>query len=104
MATQRWHSFAEHEWHTYRRLLTTLRQQLFDLVITDQVMPNLTGTQLAKELISTRPDIPVILCTGFPESVSMEDVNNIGIKKLIMKPISKHDIATIVREVLDKRK
>ncbi|MFC1635505.1 response regulator, partial [Planctomycetota bacterium] len=73
----------------------------FDLVITDQVMPNMTGMQLAQKLISIRPDIPVILCSGFPENVCLEEVENIGIKKFIMKPISKDIIAQIVRAVLD---
>jgi two-component system cell cycle sensor histidine kinase/response regulator CckA len=73
----------------------------FDLVITDQVMPNLTGMQLAQKLISIRSDIPVILCSGFPESVCLEDVESIGIKKFIMKPIGKETIAKIVRAVLD---
>jgi two-component system cell cycle sensor histidine kinase/response regulator CckA len=76
----------------------------FDLVITDQVMPNLTGTQLSKELIGIRPDIPVILCTGFGEDVSPETVESMGIKKFVMKPLSKHKIATIIREVLDRKK
>jgi len=74
----------------------------FDLVITDQVMPNLTGTQLSSELISIRPDIPVILCTGFGEDVSPDDVKSIGIKKFVMKPLSKQKIGTIIRNILDK--
>jgi len=74
----------------------------FDLVITDQVMPNMTGTQLAKSLISIRPDIPVILCSGFPEKVSTEELKSIGIKEFFMKPISREKIAVIIREVLDK--
>jgi PAS domain S-box-containing protein len=74
----------------------------FDLVITDQVMPNMTGTQLAGKLISIRPDIPVILCSGFPENVCPEELKSIGIKEFIAKPISKQEIATIIRKVLDK--
>jgi len=74
----------------------------FDLVITDQVMPNMTGTQLAKSLISIRPDIPVILCSGFPENVSTEELKSIGIKEFFMKPISREEIAVIIRAVLDK--
>lgn len=75
----------------------------FDLVITDQVMPNMTGTQLARDLISIRPDIPVILCSGFPENVCLDEVESIGIKKFIMKPISREEIAKVVRAVLDAR-
>lgn len=74
----------------------------FDLVITDQVMPNMTGTQLARELISIRPDISVILCSGFPENVCPDELESIGIKEFILKPISKQEIAEIIRKVLDK--
>jgi len=76
----------------------------FDLVITDQTMPNMTGTQLAKELIAIKPDIPVILCSGYPENVNQEEVQSIGIKKFITKPISKQDITALIREVLDKER
>lgn len=74
----------------------------FDLVITDQVMPNMTGTQLAEKLISIRPDIPIILCSGFPENVCTEELESIGIKEFIAKPISKQQINKIIRKVLDK--
>ena len=74
----------------------------FDLVITDQVMPNMTGTQLARELISIRPDISVILCSGFPENVCSEELRDIGIKEFIAKPISKQHLNKIIRTVLDK--
>jgi len=76
----------------------------FDLVITDQTMPNMTGTQLARELIAIKPDIPVILCSGYPENVNLEEVQSIGIKKFITKPISKQDIAALIREVLDRER
>jgi len=76
----------------------------FDLVITDQTMPNMTGTQLARELIAIKPDIPVILCSGYPENVNLEEVQSIGIKKFITKPISKQDIAAFIREVLDRER
>jgi PAS domain S-box-containing protein len=74
----------------------------FDLVITDQVMPNMTGTQLAQELISVRPDISIILCSGFPENVCPEELKSIGIREFIAKPISRKEIATVIRRVLDK--
>jgi PAS domain S-box-containing protein len=76
----------------------------FDLVITDQTMPNMTGTQLARELIAIKPDIPVILCSGYPENVNQEEVQSIGIKKFITKPISKQDITALIREVLDRER
>jgi len=63
----------------------------FDLVITDQVMPNMTGTQLARSLISIRPDIPVILCSGFPEDVSTEELKSIGIKAVSYTHLRAHE-------------
>ncbi|MDT8301111.1 MAG: PAS domain-containing protein [Sedimentisphaerales bacterium] len=74
----------------------------FDLVITDQVMPNMTGTQLAEKIISIRPDIPVILCSVFPEDVCPEEVKRIGIKEFMAKPISMQKINKVIRKVLDK--
>jgi PAS domain S-box-containing protein len=74
----------------------------FDLVITDQVMPNMTGTQLAEKLLSIRPDVPVILCSVFPEDVSDEEIKRIGIRKFIAKPISMQKINKVIRTVLDK--
>lgn len=76
----------------------------FDLVITDQVMPNMTGTELSKNLISVRPDIPVILCSGYPERVIPEELKSIGIKEFIMKPVSRQEIAEVIQRVLDPNK
>ncbi len=73
----------------------------FALVITDQVMPNMTGTQLAQNLISIRPDIPVILCSGYPDTICLEELKTIGIKEFIVKPISRQEIAATVEKVLD---
>jgi PAS domain S-box-containing protein len=75
----------------------------FNLVITDQVMPNMTGTELARKLISIRPDIPVILCSGFPESIHPEELKETGIKEFISKPISRQEIAAVIRKVLDRK-
>jgi YesN/AraC family two-component response regulator len=74
----------------------------FDLVITDLTMPNMTGDKLAGELMNIRPDIPIILCTGFSEKMSKERAEALGIKDFLMKPIVKSDLAKTVREVLDK--
>ena len=75
----------------------------FDLIITDQTMPHLTGAELAKEILQIRPDIPIILCTGYSAMISEEKAKKIGIKRYAMKPISRRDLAVMVREVLDKR-
>lgn len=74
----------------------------FDLVITDMTMPNMTGDILAIELMKIRPDIPVILCTGFSNKISDESASDIGIKALAYKPIVRSDLAETVRKVLDE--
>ncbi len=73
----------------------------FDLVITDLTMPKMTGENLAKELISIRPDIPVILCTGFSVRMDEKKALNMGIRAFILKPILKREIAETIRAVLD---
>jgi CheY-like chemotaxis protein len=73
----------------------------FDLVITDQVMPNMTGTELAREILAIRKNLPVILCSGFPEKICREELASIGIKHFIMKPISRQELASIVHEILN---
>jgi PAS domain S-box-containing protein len=73
----------------------------FDLVIADMTMPNMRGDDLARELLKVRPDIPIILCTGFSEMISEEKAKNLGIRQLIMKPVSKKDLAQAIRDVLD---
>ena len=74
----------------------------FDLVITDMAMPNLTGDKLAVELIKIRPDIPILLCTGFSEAITEEKIKSMGIKDLLLKPIIIKDLARKIREVLDE--
>jgi len=74
----------------------------FDLVITDMTMPYMSGDELAKELISVRSDIPVILCTGFSARISEEEAKKIGVRDFVSKPILKRDIAVAIRKVLDE--
>jgi PAS domain S-box-containing protein len=75
----------------------------FDLVITDMTMPNMTGDKLAKELIAIRPDIPVILCTGYSDMITEQKAKEIGISEFIMKPIVARDLTNVVRQVLDQK-
>ena len=72
----------------------------FDLVITDMTMPKMTGDKLAGELMKVRPDIPIILCTGFSPKISKEQAKEIGIKAFAMKPLVRRDMANIVRKAL----
>ncbi len=76
----------------------------FDLVITDNTMPQITGVQLALELMKIRPNIPIILCTGFSRGINPDDVKDLGIRELVMKPFGKEEIATLIRKVLDGEK
>lgn len=73
----------------------------FDLLITDMAMPDMNGADLAKDLLSIRPDLPIILCTGFSDSINEKIAKSIGIKSFLMKPIIVSDLATKVRKVLD---
>lgn len=74
----------------------------FDLIVTDMTMPNLTGDKLAVELMKIRPDIPIILCTGYSKKISEQSVSDIGIKAFTYKPMVKADLAKTVRKVLDE--
>ena len=76
----------------------------FDLVITDMTMPQMTGDILSQELIKIRPDLSVILCTGFSEKITKERVKKIGIIALLQKPLLKEEIANTIRKVLDEAK
>ena len=74
----------------------------YDLVITDMTMPKMTGAQLTSELQEIRPDIPVILCTGFSETIDEENIEIMGISAYIEKPILKNEMAEVIRRVLDE--
>ena len=76
--------------------------QRFDLVITDQTMPGLTGEALTRELLRIRPELPIILCTGFSHIMTAEKAKALGIQAYLMKPLAIRDLAPIVRHVLDK--
>ncbi|CCK80058.1 response regulator [Desulfobacula toluolica] len=74
----------------------------FDLVITDMAMPNMPGDKLSAEMARIRPDISILLCTGFSERISEEKAASLGIKGLLMKPIVMRDFAQKIRDVLDE--
>jgi len=86
--------------------LTLFRKEYntFDLIITDMAMPEMTGERLTQELLMTRPDIPVILCTGYSERISEEKAKEIGITAYTMKPLRQSALLKTVREVLDEAK
>ena len=72
----------------------------FDLVITDQTMPEMTGIELAREILAIRPDMPIIMCTGFSHLVDADKAKAAGIKAFAMKPLTKREIAKTIRRVL----
>jgi PAS domain S-box-containing protein len=75
----------------------------FDLVITDQTMPSMTGTELADRIQHIRPDMSIILCTGYSEEIIPERTESQNIKAVIMKPFIIQEMALTVRKVLDSR-
>jgi two-component system, cell cycle sensor histidine kinase and response regulator CckA len=72
----------------------------FDLVITDQTMPGMTGTELARRLVALRPDVRIVLNTGFSQKVNGETVGRDGIRAFIMKPFTSREISRVIREAL----
>jgi signal transduction histidine kinase/CheY-like chemotaxis protein len=73
----------------------------FDLLITDQTMPEMSGTQLAREVIGQRPSMPVVLYTGYSTAIDGGEVKRTGIREFMMKPLSMTNLALTVRRVLD---
>ncbi|MEW5913421.1 MAG: PAS domain S-box protein [Thermodesulfobacteriota bacterium] len=76
--------------------------EAFDLVITDYTMPQMTGAALAQELIKIRPDIPIIMCSGFSGQFSPQQAREMGIRRLLLKPLVSRELAVAVRRVLDE--
>ena len=74
----------------------------FDLVIMDQTMPDMTGAELVPRFFDIRPDVPVILCTGYSSLLTQEKIDKLGISKFIMKPFIESELGRIVRQALDK--
>lgn len=72
----------------------------FDLIVTDQSMPNMTGLDLAKRLRRLRPDIRVVICTGFNEETFDKEAERIGIDRILLKPIGFHDLADVLQEMI----
>jgi len=61
----------------------------------------MTGEQLSREVMKIRPELPIILCTGFSHIISKEKANEIGIRAFVMKPLVRKELAETVRKVLD---
>jgi DNA-binding NtrC family response regulator len=74
--------------------------QKFDLVITDQTMPHLTGFDMAVEMLKIRPGLPIVLCTGYSEVVTAEKAKTAGIREYVMKPLSISELTGAIRRAL----
>jgi len=72
----------------------------FDLLITDYTMPEMTGMVLAEEILKIRPEIPVIICTGYSELLDKEKAINLGVREILLKPVTITDLARAIRRVL----
>ncbi len=83
--------------------LTAFRKnpRQFDLVLADMSMPKMNGEHLVREMTAVRPDIPVIICTGFSERLNRDTAGSLGIKGLLLKPVILSDLARVARRVLD---
>jgi CheY-like chemotaxis protein/anti-sigma regulatory factor (Ser/Thr protein kinase) len=77
------------------------KPDIFDLVITDQTMPGMTGVELAEAFMRIRPDIPMILCSGYSQTITPEEAKNLGIREYILKPYSMGTIAETIQKVLN---
>ena len=76
----------------------------YHLIITDMTMPKMHGKKLAEEINKIRPDIPIILCTGYSTLLSTDQVTDIGISCILMKPLTLKELGSSVRKVLDETK
>jgi CheY-like chemotaxis protein len=75
---------------------------VWDIVITDQTMPGLSGEELARCILQRRPELPVVLCTGYSETVNEESAKAMGIAAFLLKPVDPNKLAATVRSALDR--
>jgi len=73
----------------------------FDLIITDMTMPLMTGTELSKHILTIRKKIPIILCTGYQESLTKAEIHKLGICEFLYKPVKPRELFAVIRKVLN---
>ncbi len=76
----------------------------FDLIVTDMTMPQISGAELARAAIKIRPDIPIILCTGYSDKINEDIARELNIREFILKPVSLYDLGLRMRKILDGKK
>ncbi|MFH2058651.1 MAG: PAS domain S-box protein [Pseudomonadota bacterium] len=74
----------------------------YDLIVTDMTMPKMTGDDLAIEVLKLRPDLPVILCTGYSDLITQDRALEIGIRRYLQKPIYSYDFTVLIRSILEE--
>lgn len=74
----------------------------FDAVITDLTMPNITGLDFARQVLAVRPDMPVILTTGYNATLTADKIQSLGLREMLLKPLSLHLLGSTLRRVLDE--
>ncbi len=72
----------------------------FDVVVTDQTMPQLTGGELAKKMLEIRPDLPIVLCTGYSDALTAKMADKLGIREYVTKPVITRELAAAIRRAL----
>ena len=75
----------------------------FDVVLTDQTMPGMTGADLARRILQIRPEIPIILCTGYSNLIDEDIAKSIGIREFALKPLVKSSISKLINKVLGNK-
>jgi len=78
----------------------TRGEDRIDLLITDHTMPRMTGLQLAAEINLLHPDLPIILCSGYSEAVTLEEALEAGVRRFLAKPVDMRLLAMAIREIL----
>jgi CheY-like chemotaxis protein len=78
--------------------------EAFDLVITDQTMPGMTGLALSKEILEIQSGIPIVLCTGHNDSIDEKKAQAAGVREFLLKPLTRQELAEAVRRALDSRR
>jgi FixJ family two-component response regulator len=74
----------------------------WSLVITDHMMPVMSGEAMAREMLAIRPDLPIIICTGFGDTITAESARAVGIREFVMKPVIGRELAEIVSRLLPR--
>ena len=75
--------------------------QAYDLIITDMTMPKMTGYEFGTKLLKLKNEIPIIICTGYSETISKQKCQNAGFKKFLQKPVDSMQLLIEIRKALD---